>query len=66
MWHCSKYVYQANVLYGNWTWKRFIKRTGNADAIMTFAVDYSYEFAGKAHVTLLEENSFFGNSGNTR
>lgn len=38
---------------------RFIKRTGNADAIMTFAVDDSVEFAGKAHAELLEERLFF-------
>lgn len=41
--------------FTNW----FIKRTGNADAIMTFAVDDSLEFAKKAHADLLEERLFF-------
>ena len=41
--------------FTNW----FIKRTGNADAIMTFAVDDSVEFANKAHADLLEERLFF-------
>ena len=41
--------------FTNW----FIKRTGNKDAIMTFAIDDSSEFARKAHVTLLEEKLFF-------
>lgn len=41
--------------FTNW----FIKRTRNADAIMSFAVDDSAEFARKANADLLEERLFF-------
>lgn len=41
--------------FTNW----FIKRTGNADAVMTFAVDDSACFAVKANANLLEERLFF-------
>lgn len=41
--------------FTNW----FIKRTGNADAIMTFGVDDGAAFARKAGVELLKERLFF-------
>lgn len=55
----QEFVFDATNTKGlkftNW----FIKRTGNADAIMTFAVDDSAAFARKAHAVLLEERLFF-------
>lgn len=41
--------------FTNW----FIKRTGNKNALMTFGVDDSEEFARKANAKLLEEKLFF-------
>ena len=41
--------------YLNW----FIKRTGNASAIMYFGINDSKEFANKCSMELLEEKTFF-------
>lgn len=43
------------LLYTNW----FIKRTGNANALMYFGIDDSRAFAEKCGVVLLEERTFF-------
>lgn len=43
------------LLYTNW----FIKRTGNANALMYFGIDDSRAFAEKSGAMLLEERTFF-------
>ena len=43
------------LLYTNW----FIKRTGNANALMYFGIDDSKAFAKKCGVVLLDERTFF-------
>ncbi len=45
----------SGLKFTNW----FIKRTGNADALMYFGIDDSKEFADKCDAVLLEERTFF-------
>lgn len=46
---------ESGLKFTNW----FIKRTGNASAIMYFGINDSKEFADKCDMQLLEEKSFF-------
>lgn len=62
---CAKVFLQGEMLFDatsesglkftNW----FIKRTGNAGAIMYFGINDSKEFANKCGMELLEEKTFF-------
>ncbi|MCR5547011.1 MAG: class I SAM-dependent methyltransferase [Lachnospiraceae bacterium] len=63
--NCKKIFEKAEMIFDatnsdglkftNW----FIKRTGNATALMYFAVDDGKEFAKECETTLLEERTFF-------
>ena len=46
---------ESGLKFTNW----FIKRTGNASAIMYFGINDSKEFANKCSMELLEEKTFF-------
>lgn len=46
---------KSGLRFTNW----FIKRTGNADAVMYFGIDDGKSFAGQCGVKLLEERTFF-------
>lgn len=46
---------ESGLKFTNW----FIKRTGNANAIMYFGINDSKEFANKCGIELLEEKTFF-------
>ena len=55
----QEFIFDATSTKGlkftNW----FIKRTGNASALMTFGVDDGADFARKANAELIEERPFF-------
>ena len=56
---CGEMAFDATNEDGLKFANRFIKRTGNADALMRFFVNDAHAFADETSTTLMEERVFF-------